>query len=101
PDYGDADHDRMKRESERQIGDHPDRDRDRVVTDATDRDRRRAGISAPLQRYPIEHRPAQERTEQEDRAEIAVGEQMRRRPQFYAREHRMLQRDVDPPADVG
>ena len=35
------------------------------------------------------------RQEQDDRAEVAIGEQMRRRPQFHPRQHRMLQRGVD------
>ena len=45
-----------------------------------DCDRRRSAVGAAFQRDAVEHRPAQERTEQDDRAEIAVGEQMRRCP---------------------
>jgi hypothetical protein len=42
--HGDADHDRVERECERQIGDDPDRDRDQVVAGTTDGYRRGAGV---------------------------------------------------------
>ena len=100
-DDGNADHDGMEGEGQRQIGDQPDRHRDQVVAGTADRDRRCAGVGAAFQRDPVEHRPAQERAEQDDRAEIAIGEQMRRRPQFDAGQHRMLQRGVDAAADIG
>src|ERR1700720_2528143 len=86
---GNADHDGMKREAERQISDDPDCHRDHVVAKAADRDRRRPGIGTMFQRDSIEYRPTQERAEQDDAADIAVGEQMRRRPQLDARQHRM------------
>ena len=77
---GDTDHDRMERKRERQIGDDADRDRDQIVADAADRNRRAAGVRAPFQRNAVKDRPGEERAEQDDAAEIAIGEQMRRTP---------------------
>ena len=47
------------------------------------------------------HRPAQEGAEQDDGAEIAIGQKMRRRPQLDAGQHRMLQRRIDAAAQIG
>ena len=67
----------MERECERQIGDETDRDRDQVIAGTTDGDRRCAGVGTMFKRDAVEHRPCEKRTEKKDRAEIAVGEQMR------------------------
>src|ERR1700761_7614542 len=99
--HGNADDDGVEYKTKGEIGDAPDRDRDQVIATAADRDRRRADISAMLERDPVEHRPSQKRAEQDDGAEVAIGEQMRRRPQLDAGQHRMLQRGVDPAADKG
>src|ERR1700752_3968649 len=80
PDDGNADHGGMEGKGEREIGDDADRDRDQVIGRPAHRDWRPAGVLASLKRDAVEYRPGQERAEQDDRSEIAVGEQMRRRP---------------------
>src|SRR6201995_5693426 len=56
---GHADHDRMEREGECEIGDDPDDHRDRVVGEAADGNRRRTGVCAMLKRNPGEHPPVE------------------------------------------
>src|SRR5215212_5953488 len=99
--YRHADHERMEDESEGEINQGPDHDRQDVIAPAADRDRRRAGIGASLERNAIEHRPRQNGAEQYDRAEIAVVQEMRERPQLHAHQHRMLEGALDVARDIG
>ena len=90
---------RRGRARDRERADH---DRDHVVAPAADRDRRRAGIAAALEGDPVIDRPGQERAEQDDRAEIAVRDEMRRRAQvFTPTSIGCLSVRLMSPADIG
>ena len=91
----------MEQEAEREIEQRPDHDGDDVVAASADRDRRRTGIGAALERDAVVHRPGEERTEQDDRTEIAVGDEMRNGPGLYADQHRMLEHALDIAGNVG
>ena len=52
-------------------------------------------------RDAVIHRPGQQRTEQQDRTEVAIGAQVRDRPQFHADQHGMLERAPDIAAAIG
>src|SRR4051794_463538 len=57
---GNADHDRVERKAEREIGDDADRDGDQVVGRPAHRNRRAAGVAAALQGDAVEHSPGEE-----------------------------------------
>src|ERR1700694_6292662 len=91
----------VKPESEREIEERADHDRDDVVAASPARDRERARVAAALERDAVEHRPGEDRAEQDDAAEIAVGDEMGERPQLHPDQHRMLEHALDVAADIG
>jgi len=91
----------VERERQRQIGDDANAIAIKSLPD------RPTGIGGPpasgrrFSEIRSKHRPCQKRAEQDDRAEIAIGKQMCCRPQLDAGQHRMFQRGVNSPADIG
>src|SRR5215207_834013 len=81
-----------------------DRDGDEVVA-APRREGRRAAVVAdlvaPLDRDAGGDGPGEDRAEEDDRAEVAVGDKVGRRPDLHAGEHGVLERGLDPPGDIG
>src|SRR5262245_48505487 len=74
-------YERMEYQAERQIQNGADDDRGDIVLASAQRNRQPAGIAAVLERDAVIDRPGQHRAEQDDAAEIAIGEKMRYRPQ--------------------
>src|SRR5262245_10688185 len=96
----DTDHDGMEDETQREIKDGPHYERDGVVAMSADRDRWRAGIGSVFERDAIIPGPHEKGAEQHDRAEIAVGDEVRDRPSLHADEHGMLERAPDIAAAI-
>ena len=82
---------RVESKAERQVHDHPGRDRDGVVAPASDGNWRRTRVGAVLQRNAVVNGPGEERAEQDDRAEVAVGDSMRQGPQLDDAQHWTLE----------
>src|SRR5664279_455693 len=95
-----ADHHRMEGVAEREIDDDADH-HDKDVVDMAGGRGGHTEITAPLGGDAGIDAPGQEGAEQQDRAEVAVREQMRERPSFYARQHRMLELGFDVARDEG
>src|ERR1700751_723750 len=93
-----ADHDRVEDVTEREKDDDAEDDDDGVVDPAGWR-RRGVEIAAPLGGDARIDTPAEERTEQEDRTEIAVRQEMREGPGLHRGQHRMLGLRLDVARD--
>src|SRR5215217_7620127 len=82
----------------------PDRDRDQVVL-RPGRERYRAAMVADLVaalcRDSRHDGPGEDRAEEEDRAEIAVGEKVCEGPELHPGEHRVLEGALDPAGKIG
>src|SRR5262245_39957268 len=95
------DHQRVEREGKGEKQDNADDDRADIVLPPADRNRRSARVAAALERDAIIDRPGQHRSEQDDAAEITIGDEMRDRPRFHAHQHRMLQPALDLARAIG
>jgi hypothetical protein len=78
-----------------------DHHRNDVVSPSTVGDRGRARIAAALEHDAVKHRPGEDRAEQDDAAEIAVGHEMGHCPKLHPDQHRMLEHALDVAADIG
>lgn len=58
--HGNADHDGMKREGQRKVGNYSDRERNGIITPTADRNRGSSRVGAPLERDAVKYRPSQE-----------------------------------------
>src|ERR1700751_5489854 len=85
----------MEYQAEHRVKDRAEDDSDYVVTQATDLDRWRSKIAAMLEADPVVHRPCQHRAKEDDAAKVAVGAQMRDRPELHPDQHRMLENALD------
>src|SRR5712672_2100151 len=92
----------MEPEAEYKIDERADDDHDEVVSISTAcRNGWRRCIRAPLERDAVVDGPGQDRGEQNDRTEIAIGEEVRYRPQLHADQHRMLEHAFDLARNIG
>src|SRR5271165_1614447 len=78
--HRDADHERMKDKTQREIKQGPDDERDDVVAVPAGRDERCTRVGSALERGPVVAGPGEKRAEQQDRAEIAIRYEVRHRP---------------------
>src|SRR5262249_22587528 len=91
PEYRHADDPRMEPEATNKMEEGAGNAKEEVVAKPPAcRDDWRRSICAALERDAIVDGPAQDRAEQDDRAEIAIGNEVRHRPQLHADQHRML-----------
>jgi hypothetical protein len=58
--HGNTDHDGMKREGQRKVGNYSDRERNGIITPTADRNRGSARVGTPLERDAVKYRPSQE-----------------------------------------
>src|SRR5690242_14521263 len=77
-----ADDVRVKPQSERKIKHKTDNNCGDIAPPAALRYRRLARIGTAFQRNAVEYRPAKDRAEQDDGTKIAIGDQMRARPEL-------------------
>src|SRR4029077_19365477 len=91
---------RMEHQSERQIDNGSDHDRNDIILASPVWDRRGARIAAMLKRNAIVDRPGEYRPKQNDRAKVAIRDQVRKRPQFDADQHRVLEGAGDVASNI-
>src|SRR5262245_44548888 len=88
--HGHTQHNRVEGITQREINDHADCNNNRIVRPAG-RLGNRLEIIAVFGSNPCVHAPSEEGAEQQNRAKVAVGEQVRESPGLHARQHRMLE----------
>src|SRR5262245_27523605 len=86
--HGHAKHNRMEGIAQREINDHADSNYERIVRPAG-RLRDQLQIGAVFGSNPCIHAPSEEGPEQQNRAEVAIGEQVRESPGLHALQDRM------------
>src|ERR1043165_2757473 len=85
PERRHPDHQRVKHESEPEIEDPPADQGDDVLAPAADRNGRASGVGAALERNSVEHGPAENRPEQDDRAEVPIRHEVGESPDLHPR----------------